>query len=57
MAWKAVYRVRGHWKRSASFGIHKAYSNAWFAERLVSLRQRWEAFQQTPSAPKQLLLF
>lgn len=56
-AWKTAYGIRGHWKRSASFGMHKAYSNAWFAERLVSLRQRWEDLQPTPSAPKQLLLF
>ncbi|QDU05692.1 Group II intron, maturase-specific domain [Gimesia chilikensis] len=24
LAWKSAYRIRGHWKRSASFGIHKA---------------------------------
>lgn len=57
LAWKAVYGVRGHWKRSATFGVHKAYSNAWFSERLISLRQRWEELQPAPSAPKQLLLF
>jgi len=56
MAWKSAYGIRGHWKRSASFGLHKAYSNAWFAERLVSLRVRWQDFHPT-GAMKQLVLF
>ena len=56
MARKAVYKIRGHWKRSASFGVHKAYPNAWFAERLVSLYGRWHELSQ-PRAPEQLLLF
>ena len=56
MAWKSAYGIRGHWKRSASFGLHKAYSNAWFAERLVSLRVRWQDFHPT-GAMKQLALF
>ncbi len=41
MTWKAVYRVRGHWKRIASFGVNQLYSNAWFAQRLVNLYDRW----------------
>ena len=56
MAWKSAYGIRGHWQRSASFGVHKAYSNAWFNERLVSLRDRWHAFHP-PRATKQLTLF
>ena len=28
MAWKTAYGIRGHWKRSASIGMHKAYPNA-----------------------------
>ena len=56
MAWKSAYGIRGHWKRSASFGIHKAYGNAWFAERLVSLRVRWQEFHPV-RATKQLELF
>lgn len=56
MARKAVYEIRGHWKRSASFGVHKAYPNAWFAELLVNLSHRWQAFHP-PRASKQLLLF
>ena len=56
MAWKSADGIRGHWKRSASFGIHKAYGNAWFAERLVSLRVRWQEFHPV-RATKQLELF
>lgn len=56
MAHKAVYKIRGHWKRSASFGVHKAYPNAWFAERLVSLYRRWNELNP-PRASEQLRLF
>jgi hypothetical protein len=56
MARKAVYGIRGHWTRSASFGVHKAYPNAWFSERLVSLTIRWNALNP-PRASAQLLLF
>ena len=56
LAWKSAYEIRGHWKRSSSFGIHKAYGNAWFAERLVSLRTRWHDFHPVGAA-KQLKLF
>jgi len=56
-AWKTAYGLRGNWKRSVSYGIHKAYSNAWFAERLVSLRDRWQQIQPAPQASKQLTLF
>jgi group II intron reverse transcriptase/maturase len=56
MACKAVYVIRGHWKRSASFGVHKAYPNAWFDDRLVNLYRRWNELNP-PRASKQLLLF
>ena len=39
---KAAFSRCGHWRRSAMFGIHKAYPNAWFAERLVSLKETWQ---------------
>ena len=55
LAGKAVYRIRSHWKRSASFGVHKAYPNAWFATCLVTLYERWHQFNS--QASKQLLLF
>lgn len=56
-AGKTAYGIAGHWRRSASFGMHQAYSNAWFAERLVSLGHRWQNFQPPSSASKQLWLF
>lgn len=42
MAAKAAFQRRGIWRRSASFGMHKAYPNAWFAERLVTLKDEWQ---------------
>ena len=57
MAWKSAYGIRGHWKRSSSFGIHKVYSNAWFAERLVSLQHRWQDFHPSEATERQLMLF
>ncbi len=42
LAAKTAFDRRGIWRRSASFGIHKAYSNAWFADRLVSLKEEWQ---------------
>ncbi len=56
MAWETAYGIRGHWKRSSSYGIHKAYGNAWFADRLVNLRVRWRDFHPE-GALKQLELF
>ena len=56
MARKAVYEIRGHWRRSASFGVHKAYPNAWFAGRVVNLYRRWNELNP-PRASGQLLLF
>ena len=56
LAWKSAYGIRGPWRRSSSFGVHKAYSNAWFAERLVSLQTQWHDFHPT-GATVQLMLF
>lgn len=55
-AHKAVYGIQGHWKRSSSYGVHRAYPNAWFADRLVNLYQRWKELT-SPPASQQLLLF
>jgi len=55
-AYKSAYVIRGHWDRSRSYGMHRAYSNAWFAERLVDLRSLWQDFDFR-SAPKQPSLF
>lgn len=56
-AWKTAYRTGGTWKRSASFGVHQAYSNAWFAQRLVSLCVRWQELQPARRVKEQLMLF
>jgi group II intron reverse transcriptase/maturase len=42
MAAKAAFQRRGIWHRSISFGMHKAYPNAWFADRLLSLKEEWQ---------------
>lgn len=51
-AYKSAYVIRGHWDRSRSFGMHRAYSNAWFSERLVALGSLWQDFHSL-SVPKQ----
>lgn len=38
-----AYQRTGVWRRSTSSGIHKAYSNAWFAARLMVLVDGWQA--------------
>jgi len=49
----------GLWNRSNRPGIQRAYPNAWFAERLVSLQDHWLAFNAPPERAsfKQQLLF
>jgi RNA-directed DNA polymerase len=42
MAAKTAFQRRGVWHRSASFGMHKAYPNDWFADRLMSLKEEWQ---------------
>jgi RNA-directed DNA polymerase len=42
MAAKTAFQRRGIWHRSASFGMHKAYPNAWFAARLMALKDEWQ---------------
>lgn len=56
-AWKTAYQIRSIWHRSISFGVHKAYSNAWFEQRLVSLCIRWQELQPAPQVNGQLMLF
>jgi group II intron reverse transcriptase/maturase len=55
----ACYHMRSPWKRSASHALHRAYSNAWFSERIELLHVRWLLFQTPPpeSVSKQRLLF
>ncbi len=49
---KAAFSRCGPWRRSAMFGMHKAYPNAWFAQRLVSLKETW----QKRNRPKRVLV-
>jgi RNA-directed DNA polymerase len=58
LASKAAFSRCGIWPRSAMFGIHKAYPNAWFAERLVLLKTTWHKLNQPRRVSgQQLLLF
>jgi group II intron reverse transcriptase/maturase len=52
-----AYRRRGFWKRSLLPGMHLAYPNRWFAERLRLLHPEWERLQPKWPASGQLLLF
>jgi RNA-directed DNA polymerase len=55
---KTAFQRRGIWHRSISYGMHKAYSNVWFAERLLSLKAEWQrSFPPEQASYKQLLLF
>jgi RNA-directed DNA polymerase len=55
---KTAYCRRGVWKRSNMRGMTAAYSNAWFHERLVSLKAAWDDLNQPPTlASGQTLLF
>lgn len=54
---QAAYQRTGVWRRSVSAGIHKAYPNAWFAARVLSLKDQWYALnpQERVSAKQQRL--
>jgi group II intron reverse transcriptase/maturase len=55
---KTAYCQRGPWYRSITSGMHRAYPNAWFHKRLVSLWTSWEDFDRSRSrALVQRLLF
>jgi group II intron reverse transcriptase/maturase len=59
--WRAAIRVafsrRGHWPRSRWYGLHRAYPNAWFHERLVSLWREWHRLNPPRTVSGQGLLF
>jgi len=58
MAAKTAFQRRGIWHRSAGFGMHKAYPNAWFADRLMSLKEEWQRLHPPEQVSyKQRLLF
>ena len=55
---QTAYCRRGVWNRSNTRGITAAYPNAWFHERLVSLKASWYELNQPPKlASGQILLF
>jgi RNA-directed DNA polymerase len=61
-AGKTAYSQKGIWAKANMQGMYRAYSNAWFAERLVSLWGLWRQRHpvELPSQPVsdgQLLLF
>lgn len=43
LATKSAFKPVGIWRRSVSNGIHRAYPNAWFAERLGTLVSHWHS--------------
>jgi group II intron reverse transcriptase/maturase len=57
LARKAAFCCRGTWFKSATFGVHRAYGNAWFAGRLVSLWHQWQSLNppQRVSSEQQTL--
>lgn len=54
---KAAWSHSGVWARSNSFGLTKAYPNAWFAEHLVSLWATWQERNAPVTASGQLTMF
>jgi group II intron reverse transcriptase/maturase len=55
---QTAYCRRGAWYQSNTRGMTAAYPNAWFHERLVSLKATWDRLNQPPKlASGQALLF
>jgi len=53
---RTAWRSCGPWKKSNLPGLTKAYRNAWFRTRLVSLWSNWHQAQLSAKASGQLLL-
>lgn len=53
----AAFRRCGTWKRSNLPGLTRAYPNAWFHERLVSLWTSWLRFDAPRAVSRQGMLF
>jgi group II intron reverse transcriptase/maturase len=45
---KTAYCQRGTWAKSRMSGMHRAYPNAWFADRLVCLWELWRSQHPLP---------
>ena len=56
---KTAFGRRGVWRQSSTYGMHKAYGNAWFHERVVTLRHQWALDHCPPTrvSGQQLCLF
>ena len=56
---KTAYGRRGTWHQSFTYGMHQAYGNVWFAERLALLWDRWQQEHPEPTrvSGRQLDLF
>lgn len=52
-----AFGQRGIWRRSNMRGMTRAYPNAWFHERLVSLASTWRGLQPTRAVLRQGMLF
>jgi RNA-directed DNA polymerase len=58
MAAHTAFPRRGIWHRRIRFGMHRAYPNAWFADRLLSLKDEWQRLHAPAQVSfQQLLLF
>jgi group II intron reverse transcriptase/maturase len=56
---RTAYRRRGVWFQSSTYGMHKAYGNAWFYDRVATLWRLWEQENHAPTwvSSRQLGLF
>lgn len=54
---KAAWSRRGPWYTSCRWGLHRAYPNAWFHERMTSLWHDWSRHQAPRGVSGQLNLF
>ncbi len=57
LAARTAWASRGAWERSNRQGMTRAYPNAWFHERLVSLVTEWHRHNPPTQASGQRLLF
>jgi len=56
---KTAFGRRGTWFQSSTYGMHKAYGNDWFYQRVLTLMQRWMLDHPDPTwaSSRQLDLF
>lgn len=56
---RTAYGRRGVWHQSFTYGMHRAYGNAWFTERVMTLWERWQQqhIESSRVSGRQLTLF